>query len=121
MAPTRPTFILIILFNGINFSVGIDNQDLHDWHAKICDQNFSCPAPKDFLLNLNATRALLKVVDCDEPSAIFRYDFKVSKLTLRNLSDKKSWKLSSKNFGYTFWKLDFSAKIDKSFMICTVA
>ena len=66
----------------INFSVGIDNQNLHDWHAKICDQKFSCPAPKESLLNLNATRALLKVVDCDEPSAIFRYDLKVSTYAL---------------------------------------
>lgn len=80
MAKKGHITISIILFTVIKFSFSIDDKDLHNWHAKIIDQKFSCPAPKEYLSNLSATQALFKVVDCDEPSALYRYDFKVSSL-----------------------------------------
>ena len=72
--------IFIIIFTVIKFCFSIDDKDLHNWHAKIIDQKFSCPVPKESYSNLSATQALFKVVDCDEPSALYRYDFKVSTL-----------------------------------------
>ena len=85
MAQTMHIFLIIISFTVINFAFAIDNQDLHAWHAKIRDKKFSCPAPKESLLDLNTTGTLFQVVDCDDPSAIFRYDFKVSLHNRQNM------------------------------------
>ena len=54
------------------------NKDFHAWYEKITDQKFNCPAPIESELDPgNDGQPILKVVDCDDPSAIYRYDYKV--------------------------------------------
>ena len=55
-----------------------DVRKLRDWHRKISDQNYNCQFSGDTNLELiDLGSQLLKVVDCDDPLAIYRYDFKV--------------------------------------------
>ena len=55
------------------------NKELHVWYEKITDQKFNCPAPIQSELDSgNDGQPILKVVDCDDPSATYRYDYKVN-------------------------------------------
>ena len=54
------------------------NRQLHAWYEKITDQKFNCPAPAESELNPGNGQPILKVVDCDDPSATYRYDYKVN-------------------------------------------
>ena len=55
------------------------NKELHVWYEKITDQKFNCPAPIQSELDLGTDgQPILKVVDCDDPSATYRYDYKVN-------------------------------------------
>ena len=54
------------------------NKQLHAWYEKITDQKFNCPAPAESELNPGNGQPILKVVDCDDPSATYRYDYKVN-------------------------------------------
>ena len=61
-------------------AVANKNKELHAWYEKITDQKFNCPAPTESELSLgNDGQPILKVVDCDNPLATYRYDYKVSK------------------------------------------
>ena len=55
-----------------------DVRKLRDWHRKISNQNYNCQLSGDTNLELiDLGLQLLKVMDCDDPLAIYRYDFKV--------------------------------------------
>ena len=82
--------LLLILLSLIKFCSAINIQGLNDWHAKISDQNFSCPAPKESLSKMEKSQPLFKVVDCEEPSSLYKYDFKVRRLTRYNLKLSES-------------------------------
>ena len=59
-------------------AVANKNKELHTWYQKITDQKFNCPAPVESELEPgNDGQPILKVVDCDDPSATYRYDYKV--------------------------------------------
>ena len=58
------------------------NKQLHAWYEKITDQKFNCPAPEESELNPGNGQPILKVVDCDDPSATYRYDYKVNEYYL---------------------------------------
>ena len=60
-------------------AVANKNKELHAWYENITDQKFNCPAPAESELNPgNDGQPILKVVDCDDPSATYRYDYKVN-------------------------------------------
>ena len=60
-------------------AVANKNKELHTWYQKITDQKFNCPAPVESELEPgNDGQPILKVVDCDDPSAIYRYDYRRS-------------------------------------------
>ena len=61
-----------------NSTVANKNKELHAWYEKITDQKFNCPAPAESELNPGNGQPILKVVDCDDPSATYRYDYKVN-------------------------------------------
>ena len=54
------------------------NKELYDWYEKITDQKFNCPAPIKSESNIVSDQPIIKIVDCDDPLANFRYDYKVS-------------------------------------------
>ena len=71
-------FTIIVTFIA-NSTVANKNKELHAWYEKITDQKFNCPAPLQSELDPgNDGQAILKVVDCDDPSATYRYDYKVN-------------------------------------------
>ena len=71
-------FTIIVTFIA-NSTVANKNKELHAWYEKITDQKFNCPAPIQSELDPgNDGQPILKVVDCDDPSATYRYDYKVN-------------------------------------------
>ena len=79
-------FTIIVTFI-VNSTVANKNKELHAWYEKITDQKFNCPAPiqsRDAggggweLDPDNDGQPIFKVVDCDDPSATYRYDYKVN-------------------------------------------
>ena len=67
-------FLVFILSEAFTFDV----KKLRDWHRKISDQNYNCQFSNRTDLELiDHGLQLLQVVDCDDPLAIYRYDFKV--------------------------------------------
>ena len=75
--------LLTVLFV-IDISLAIDKETLQDWHIKITNPEYKCPGLDNQTQFLNQIEDIedddffiLKVVDCSEPSAIFRYDYKV--------------------------------------------
>ena len=71
-------YVVIFLVFMLSEAFTFDVRKLRDWHRKISDQNYNCPLSDDTNLGLiDLGSQLLKVVDCDDPLAIYRYDFKV--------------------------------------------
>ena len=71
-------FTIIVTFI-VNSTVANKNKELHAWYEKITDQKFNCPAPIQSELDPGTDgQPILKVVDCDDPSATYRYDYKVN-------------------------------------------
>ena len=71
-------YVVIFLVFMLSEAFTFDVRKLRDWHRKISDQNYSCQLLGDTNLELiDLGSQLLKVVDCDDPLAIYRYDFKV--------------------------------------------
>ena len=67
-------FLVFILSEASTFDV----KKFRHWHRKISNQNYNCQLSGDTNLELiDLGLQLLKVVDCDDPLAIYRYDFKV--------------------------------------------
>ena len=63
----------------VNSTVANKNKELHAWYEKITDQKFNCPAPIQSELDPGTDgQPILKVIDCDDPSATYRYDYKVN-------------------------------------------
>ena len=63
----------------VSTTVANKNKEFHAWYVKITDQNFNCPAPIQSELDPGTDgQPILKVVDCDDPSATYRYDYKVN-------------------------------------------
>ena len=55
-----------------------DAKNLRDWHRKISDQSSNCQFSGHANLELkDHGLQIIKVVDCDDPLAIYIYDFKV--------------------------------------------
>ena len=65
------------------------NKELHVWYEKITDQKFNCPAPAESELNPGNGQPILKVVDCDDPSATYRYDYKVNTYYINSMQVPK--------------------------------
>ena len=72
----------IFLLAMCNTAFAVNQQDLHNWYTKIADQSFNCPAPKESDLKIVDSSQLLKIVDCGEPQAVYRYEFKVLQYTI---------------------------------------
>ena len=70
--------IAIIICCAIIPAFATNKDELRVWHAKITDPKFKCPASHKSPENNSIHGSpLLKIVDCDENSAIYRYDYKV--------------------------------------------
>ena len=61
----------------LNHAVAIDIETLRKWHNEVTNMKYNCPAPREIENSLEKTPLLLEVVDCNQPFAIYRYDFKV--------------------------------------------
>ena len=60
-------------------TVANKSKEFHAWYEKITDQKFNCPAPIQSELDPGTDgQPILKVIDCDDPSATYRYDYKVN-------------------------------------------
>ena len=55
----------------------VGKQELNDWFERVSDQKFHCTTPENVDLKSVNSLPLLEVVDCGDPSAIYRYDIKV--------------------------------------------
>ena len=68
----------VVIFLVFSEAFTIDVKKLRDWHRKISDQNYNCQLSGNTNLELiDLGSKILQVVDCDDPLAIYRYDFKV--------------------------------------------
>ena len=72
----------IFLFTMCNMAFAVNQKDLQNWYTKIADQSFNCPAPKESDLKIVDSSQLLKIVDCGEPQAVYRYEFQVLQYTI---------------------------------------
>ena len=71
-------YVVIFLVFMLSEAFTFDVRKLRDWHRKISDQNCNCHFSGDNNLELiDLGSKILQVVDCDDPLAIYRYDFKV--------------------------------------------
>ena len=80
---------LTVLFV-IDISLAIDKETLQDWHIKVTNPEYKCPGLNNENQFLNQVEnidgsLILKVVNCNEPSAIFRYDYKVCEIEKKPL------------------------------------
>ena len=71
-------YVVIFLVFILSEASTLDVKKLRHWYRKISNQNYNCQLSGDTNLELiDLGSQLLKVVDCDDPLAIYRYDFKV--------------------------------------------
>ena len=69
------TYVVLIVL--LNHAMAIDMETLRKWHNEVTNIKYNCPAPREIENSLEKTPFLLEVVDCNQPLAIYRYDFKV--------------------------------------------
>ena len=70
-------FIFLVFISSEALSTS-DAKNLRDWHRKISDQSSNCQISGHTNLELkDHGLQIIKVVDCDDPLAIYIYDFKV--------------------------------------------
>ena len=74
--------IYVVLVVLLSHAIAIDIQTLRKWHNEVTNMKYNCPAPKEIENSLEKTPLLLEVVDCNQPLAIYRYDFKVRYLLI---------------------------------------
>ena len=55
----------------------MSKEDLHKWYLNIQNSKFQCSAPPNHVTNSDQI-PLLTVIDCDEPGASYRYNFRLS-------------------------------------------
>ena len=76
---TNHYVVIFLVFILSDLSISFDVKKLRNWHRKISDQNYNCQfSDRTDLELIDHGLQLLKVVHCDDPLAIYRYDFKVS-------------------------------------------
>ena len=71
--------VLIVLLNHVS---AISIETLQKWHNEVTNMKYNCPAPREIEDSFEKTPLLLEVVDCNQPLAIYRYDFKVRYLLI---------------------------------------
>ena len=72
-------YVVIFLVFMLSEAFTFDVRNLRDWHRKISDKNSNCQfSDRTDLELMDHGLQVLQVVDCDDPLAIYRYDFKVS-------------------------------------------
>ena len=79
--------ILVVI---INFARGINIEEFRSWHKLVTDDKYKCPAPEIDEIPSENSPLVFQVVDCNEPSAIFRYDYKVRFYTFNSHFLQKS-------------------------------
>ena len=71
-------FFIITLICAIKKSdTSEKRQKFQDWYTKVSDQNFLCPIPAEREVLQEQGPILLEIVNCEDPNAIYRYNFKV--------------------------------------------
>ena len=72
------TLLMIVCATSI-FETGssMSKEDLHKWYLNIQNQKFQCSVPSNPVTNSDQI-PLLIVIDCDEPGASYRYNFRLS-------------------------------------------
>lgn len=74
MASTRNVLVFLFLSVSLNLKLCCC-ENLQVWFEQVSDPKFDCPIPfKDG----NLGDSILSVVACDEPGAIYSYDYKVT-------------------------------------------
>ena len=74
--------VIFLVFISSEALSTFDAKNLRDWHRKISDQSSNCQFSGHTNLELiDHGLQILKVVDCDDPLAIYSYDFKVLKVS----------------------------------------
>ena len=69
--------IAITICSAVIPACAVNKEELRVWHTKITDPKFKCPPSNKSENNSFQGPPLLKIVDCNEPSAIYRYNYKV--------------------------------------------
>ena len=70
--------VIFLVFISSEALSTFDAKNLRDWHRKISDQSSNCQFSGHTNLELkDHGLQIIKVVDCDDPLAIYIYDFKV--------------------------------------------
>ena len=69
--------IYVVLIVLLNHATAISIETLQKWHNEVTNMKYNCPAPREIENSFEKTPLLLEVVDCNQPFAIYRYDFKV--------------------------------------------
>ena len=70
---TKVLFLLVISTT----TFAVNQKELQNWHSYVTDKEVNCPAPEEIDLKVIDSSPLLKIVDCGDPLAIYRYEFKV--------------------------------------------
>lgn len=68
---------LILILAFIICTHGELPSELVEWQTRVQDANIDCSPPNDDLEKVANSEPVLKVVDCSDPNALYRYDFKV--------------------------------------------
>ena len=68
---------LLFLFVIYAATFAVNQKELQNWHWNVTSKKFNCPAPEEIDLKVIDSSPLLKIVDCGDPLAIYRYEFKV--------------------------------------------
>ena len=79
---TKVLFLLVISTT----TFAVNQKELQNWHSYVTDKEVNCPAPEETELKVIDNSLLLKIVDCGDPLAIYRYEFKVPTYTITQSS-----------------------------------
>ena len=80
--------IYVVLIILLNHARAISIETLQKWHNEVTNMKYNCPAPREIENSFEKTPLLLEVVDCNQPLAIYRYDFKVRYLLISKLCNQ---------------------------------
>ena len=68
---------VLFLFVISTTTFAVNQKELQNWHSNVTDKKVNCPAPDETDLKVTDSSLLLKIVDCGDPLAIYRYEFQV--------------------------------------------
>lgn len=71
----------------VSCSLATTNHALKSWYSKVSDPKYECPNVTSD--EVTSGQLFVKVISCDDPAAIFTYDYKVTWLKVNKLTKYK--------------------------------